>query len=71
MCVEVGKSPGGEADFSTALLTKGVSSFGRNDDSLDGEKKNRQTATARAKAKCGDSSPFDFAQGQNDRWWME
>src|SRR5260370_37516143 len=48
--------PCGEADFCTALLTKGVSSFGRNDDSLDGEKKNRQTATAKAKAKCGDSS---------------
>jgi hypothetical protein len=38
-CVEAGKSPGGEADFSTALLTKGVSSFGRNDVSLDGEKR--------------------------------
>jgi hypothetical protein len=29
-----------------------------------GEK--REQATTRAKEKCGDSSPFDFAQGQND-----
>jgi hypothetical protein len=40
-CVEAGKRPGEEADFSTALLTKGVSSFGRNDVLLSGEE-NRQ-----------------------------
>jgi hypothetical protein len=37
--VVAGESPGGEADFSTALLTKCVSSFGRNDGFLDREKK--------------------------------
>jgi hypothetical protein len=40
-----------------------VSISGRNDGIGWG---GREQATATAKAKCGDSSPFDFAQGQND-----
>src|SRR5207249_3488392 len=27
----------------------------------------REQATTRAKTRCGGSSPFDFAQGQNDK----
>jgi hypothetical protein len=37
--VVLGRAPGREADFSAALLTRNVSSFGRNDDSLVWEKR--------------------------------
>jgi hypothetical protein len=36
---QAGEDVGREADFSTALLTKCVSSFGRNDGCLNGQKK--------------------------------
>ena len=38
-CDGLGDGMGGEADFSAALLTKCVSSFGRNDDSVVGGRK--------------------------------
>jgi hypothetical protein len=45
----LGDGTGGEADFSTALLTKCVSSFGRNDGAVDLEEK-----TDNGKSKCKD-----------------
>jgi hypothetical protein len=51
-----GASWGKKADFSAALLTKCASSFGRNDGSLKGKKK-QATAAAKAKAKCRGFSP--------------
>jgi hypothetical protein len=43
-----GRSVGREADFSTALLTKGVSSFGRNDKLSGGLEKTKSGMTAAA-----------------------
>jgi hypothetical protein len=53
----LGDGMGGEADFSTALLTKCVSSFGRNDGSVDLEEKGAvelEEKTDNGKSKCKD-----------------
>ncbi len=51
----LGDGMGGEADFSTALLTKCVSSFGRNDGAVDLEEKT-DNGKSKSKCKCGGSS---------------